>query len=638
MKVGSRILVVWAMLIGFVAAAEPAPPDYAKFEVLKELGVRPGGCGVAFSPDGKVLITADENLNLWDLEKKTLIRSLPKTSGRLWRPAVTPDGKFAVALTRPHSSVFVWDLDTGKQLHEIAGDGGNLALSPDGATFVSGNSMYDLKTGKNLLKFTEPEHDFVPSIREEVVFAKDGKTCWSLRRSGVFAQWDISTGQPSKPVRVTQGAVTCMVIAPGGDGCVLSNGLGEVIRLDSAGKRLRELPKMINFVFSSDGKTLAGLWGQEIILCNVETGETIRKLPHWPYRIECLAFSPDGKKIAATDADSRMAVVWDTESGNKIAEFACHNDRGIVLAFCPDGKTFLSGDCNQGGRMISPIIQWDLAAGSVRTVFWPESGFNPMYSASQLRVLPGGESFFSCDGRFQAGLWDMTTGKVVRKYAFPKPCRIAGFLSPDGRTVVISGYDALDGDGTLFYDRESGKEIKSLPKGGGIFLGYAPDGKAYAAYRRAAPEAKEFVVAICDATTGGERRVLSPPFKQLAFNPDGKGLASIVGRNVLELWDLDTGKTRSALALDSAKRAVSACAFSPNGKVMVTGDQLRDTRDEARIVFWNWTTGAQLGTIALPRGSSSGYVVSLAFSPDGRTLLAAVDGRILVLGEKPVEK
>jgi len=63
-------------------------------------------------------------------------------------------------------------------------------------------------------------------------------------------------------------------------------------------------------------------------------------------------------------------------------------------------------------------------------------------------------------------------------------------------------------------------------------------------------------------------------------------------------------------------------AFSPNGKILATGDDLSNL---ARL--WNTATGQQIGP-ALNTGPRGGGISSVAFSRDGKTLATVQNGSV----------
>jgi hypothetical protein len=56
----------------------------------------------------------------------------------------------------------------------------------------------------------------------------------------------------------------------------------------------------------------------------------------------CLAFSPDGKRLAMT-GQSPIARVWDAETGREVLQLKGHTDSVAAIAFSPDGSSLATG-------------------------------------------------------------------------------------------------------------------------------------------------------------------------------------------------------------------------------------------------------------------------------------------------------
>lgn len=103
----------------------------------------------------------------------------------------------------------------------------------------------------------------------------------------------------------------------------------------------------------------------------------------------------------------------------------------------------------------------------------------------------------------------------------------------------------------------------------------------------------------------------------LAFSPDGKQLASACssfrGEEAITVWDVETGKV--AKTLPGHRRAtVNALAFSPAKPGLLVSGGTDDT-----VRLWDTSTGTNSATLKGLRG----HVSSLAFTPDGNTLVTA---------------
>jgi WD40 repeat protein len=242
--------------------------------------------------------------------------------------------------------------------------------------------VWDGLTGQLIVSFDHSTYLW------NVAISPDGKMVASGGESGVIKLWNLKTGKEIHEF-IHPGVIWSLGFSP--DGTTLVSGtLDQSIKIWNVidGKELGDMTDVIaeSLAFSPDGKLLAIGTDDKIILWNVISKKPLRTLV-FDLRggeglsgIQGVLFSPDGKKIAAADADN-IATVWDVSSGKKLSTII---GTGTIirmsegaLAFSPDSKMIATGNDN------GDVIFWDvLADKELKTIgsqtcipldliFWP---------------------------------------------------------------------------------------------------------------------------------------------------------------------------------------------------------------------------------------------------------------------------
>ena len=196
-------------------------------------------------------------------------------------------------------------------------------------------------------------------------------------------------------------------------------------------------------------------------------------------KVEAVAFSPDGRYIAADGISSGVYVVLlDVVNGREIQRTGVDEARsnaGSVnsVAFSPDGNYVAIG------VNLRWVWIWDLS-GDRRRKGWGNARTYEVYSVA---FSPDGRYLATGDDNGYAILWEVSswwTDDVNSQYMASGGNVRAVAFSPDGRYLAAEGYD---GNKTyiIIWEVSSGTKVHQIDTGDVYALAFSPDGKYLAA-------------------------------------------------------------------------------------------------------------------------------------------------------------
>src|SRR5262249_50308873 len=78
-----------------------------------------------------------------------------------------------------------------------------------------------------------------------------------------------------------------------------------------------------------------------VAVWETSTGKNLFSIPVPHDGVRGVAFSPDGRHIAAVNGDGFL-VVWNTDGGQEVRSILAHTSRALALAYTPDGSRLLT--------------------------------------------------------------------------------------------------------------------------------------------------------------------------------------------------------------------------------------------------------------------------------------------------------
>jgi WD40 repeat protein/uncharacterized caspase-like protein len=568
-----------------------------------------GVSAVAFSRDGRLVAAGgrDNAITVWDTKTGRTVQTLHgpvdtlQSSIGVLALAFSADGRQLVSFG---DAIRTWDLTSGQATRETpldpaAGDnvgafGGALALSADGSQLAMlakadkgarrTLKLYELTTGREL-RTVNPPDDFPAYGLTVLALTPDGRAlCAALD--------EVASGQPKLKLYDLSAHGRGQTLTP-------------VARTASI------------FRFSPDGRWLALADGPNVRVWETATGterqsfkvDKPAQFATQPEFIRALAFSPDGKFLTAS-ASGGPINVWEIESGRLTQNLTGHSNFAFGVAFSADGTRLVSG-----GRTV-----WDLTTGrGLRTAQAVEPFGLVSRDGRLLAALTNSDSRVTLyDTTTQRRLFTLapdTTPPPTLKAAAPgaskAPDAVAQppVFSPDGRllatTYRLESYapTADEQQQDLKAQQKAGQAaMKQAMKNPGAYQQIYQAELAKLSGARSPTLANQ--IKLWDTQTGREARTITVPggngliptlIQHVTFSEDGKQVAVVQFNNpAVTVWDVNTG---------AQVRTIGAPPAPVGG--LPTGNTDADPF-------------AMLGGGGAMFGGGGASIAAVAFSPDGR--------------------
>jgi WD40 repeat protein len=624
----------------------------------------------------------------------------------------SPDGQLlAIARgTVDSGRVELWDTQTGKLRLAIAGFDGpvlSVSFSPDGRTLLTGSREYfqshveksplrgrisaalkwwDVRTGELKRQVTVPGND---RLGVKATYSPDGRLLAALEyywtfRVGLGGYFDGAAPPFSSTYRMLsyEADLSLRDSQTGEIKIKLKKGLSTFERpltlnprslmnsLDRFG-----LQRLDHAVFAPNGRVIAVWNSKEVVLWDTGSGSEIQTLDKFNHQLSAIAFSPDGRTLAAAFLKSKPSRnleglkseirFYDITTGEAIRAVAPRSLVISSLTFDLAGKTLVAGgwqrdgerqnatlelvDPNKGslggiftgdeGAVTSMVLSpngrslaWQANASTVElldTQTWSikqtfdansdTSSSRRAYSRFFVTVKSVQAVAFSADGKGVIGkieeggvrVWDSRTGEVKKQLAANEDPEALSEISANGNTSV-----EVNGDGvarvTNLRDGSSREISVEAIKPGAIAL--SEDGATLAV----SSQDQIALVDVASAKVTGQLTGAPAYSDHLRFSTDGRYLAAGNAEGTIKIWDVIRNQSKSTL---TAAGQIMALRFAPDGHTLASADK------SGVINLWNLQSGARL----IQLNKHKGAVNAIAFSADGQLIASGGDDRSTII-------
>lgn len=352
--------------------------------------------------------------------------------------------------------------------------------------------------------------------------------------------------------------------------------------------------------FSPDGKLLASAGFDAVIrLWNTASGEPVAELKGHAAEVHAVAFSPDGRLLASAGRPGEIRL-WDVRKGQQVAVFQGHTDVVRGLAFAPSGNQLASCGLDKTVRV------WDVATGTEQLRF--------EHDAYAVAVA------FSGDGRWllstsmdkTARVWDLETREALHRLTGHEEMVVSAAFSADGSLAMSAASD----HSIRFWNPRSGQLVDVLRIQADISTTAIDP-----LFRLVVQAGWDGRVQLFDARSGELLERLDAhraAVACIALSPDGRTFASGGMDGALHVWARPASPAE--VLLRGHEAWVEALAFTQEQELL--------TGAEDGVRRWNLADRSAPAS----RAERTEAVVSLTSSPDRRLLAAGtLTGQVRLL-------
>ncbi len=529
---------------------------------------------IAISPNNQDILCGryDGKIELWNIKKNALTLTLNGGHTRWINNLVfSPDNRLSASVSA-EGVVILWDLNSGKKLHELKEHNGavtSVAFSNSGQWLLTGGidntvRLWDVVRGQ-----LEKTYDKNLNSISVVLFdaAEENIVCGNL--AGKVKLIDRASGEIHKEFRGHNSSIL-KIRRLQKDGVIIIAQKDMTFTLwDTANDTVLHQIKGPNqlssqLAFSTDGKlAVTNGQGNTLDILSLSGANEIKSFYEHRGTITATAFSPNDQLIV-TGSNDKSINLWDAATGKKLKTLAGHG-RGVTMV------NFLNNYKNVISTSLDGTIRfWDLFSGKSDLI---DGKYGPIISAA---MSNSGNFLLIGYRNGNVVLWDIKERQEKRKViSVNKSIRGLSFSTDDSTAIMVKS------NGSLVVWDVPGFEIRRQMKREGLHsANLSPDGQ----------------LVICGFRTGHLKLFGSDNGKELVrfnpaqssvvthvqFSPSGHYIYSTSRSGNLSVWETHSGKQISEFS--EHERGITSIDVGAVGNQIITGG-----RDKV-VKLWNFDT------------------------------------------------
>ncbi|MCE7947438.1 MAG: WD40 repeat domain-containing protein [Chloroflexi bacterium CFX4] len=404
--------------------------------------------------------------------------------------------------------------------------------------------------------------------------------------------------------------------------------------------------EVMQVAFSPDSTKLASVsLDRTVGLWDVESGERLETFEGVRSGFYSVAYSPDGKTIAAGTVDQNTIRLWDVETGRAGGILQGHRNFPNTLSFSADGKQLASGSSEQSVRIwdvesgselrlldeikarvnivaYSPDGSLLAVGGSGGNVLVYETGDYTVVQTLEMERANIGSLSFSPDGETLAVgaalkifLWEVSTGKNLTSFDAHRGSVISLVFSADGSQIISGAFDnairVFNANNTREVAQTRAEHAREL-----LYTTFSADGR-FSAY---ATSGDPFIRLVTLADGSTQLIDNTNTTSALTFSRDASLLAASSSGSVI-LYDTATLRAGNTLRASNQTGGIASLAFNSDSSLLAVG------YSQGVIVIYNVANGRTVNELI----GHTQSVRSLSFSADDKTLYStSSDGSLRI--------